>query len=61
MSPVPHAKILQSLTCLICYVHAKSISLFQYLLPPALDEVVKSYSELLHALAQVVEVEVDGG
>jgi hypothetical protein len=42
-------------------VHAEGIALFQHALAAALDKVVEALRELGHALAQVVEAEVDRG
>lgn len=40
-------------------IHAEGISLFENTLTAALNEVVKSRGEGCHALAQVVEAEID--
>jgi len=43
----------------LCDVHAKGVALFEHAFAAALDEVVEALGELGHALAQVVEAEVD--
>jgi hypothetical protein len=43
------------------HVHAKGVALFEHALAAAFDEFVEAVGEGGHALAQVVETEVDGG
>ena len=41
------------------HINSKLISLFQHMSPTFRDEFVKSISEARHAIAQVVEAEID--
>jgi hypothetical protein len=45
----------------LCYIHPELVALFQKPSSPFLDEVVEARGELIHATAQVVKAEVDGG
>jgi hypothetical protein len=48
-------------TMKLCDVHVELVALFQHSASPILNKRIEARGELVHATAQVVESEVDGG